>query len=690
MVSKILFITLSNIGDVILTLPALDALHQNFPEAQITVMAGERPREIFENNPNINRLIIYNKRACLKEKKALFKELKKEDFDLVVDLRNTFYGAFLPAKYRTSLFLKTPKGVIHMRDKHLYKILNSKLEILNKLKTLNSKLKTLYISQQDEEYIKRILQEDDIKESDRIIVIAPGARSHPKRWAKEKFAQLSKKLIDEGNRIILAGDSADIQFSEYIKDACGSKALNLCGKTSLTQLAALIKESSLVITNDSAVLHLASYMDSPVVAIFGPTNDAKYGPWSDRSAVVKKEIFCRPCEKAQCRFGTLDCLRMIKVEDVLRQVNDLLNSKPETLNSKQTLNLKPQIPNYKRILIVRTDRIGDVLLSTPVIKAMREAYPQAYIAMMVSPYTKEIVEGNPYLDEVIIYDKDGKHKRWGRCVKFARNLKKKKFDLSLILHPTNRAHLITYFAGIPRRIGYDRKFAFFLTDRIKHTKQLGEKHESEYSLDLVKYLGIEPQDTSIFLPLKPESEGWIGELFAQGKIMAGDKLLAIHPGASCPSKIWPNERFAQVADSLIEKYDFKVLVIAGPKDMTLAQNVIKNMRHPALNLAGKTSLSQLASILKRCRLFISNDSGPVHVACAVGTPVISIFGRSQKGLNPKRWGPVGDGNKIIIREAGCIECLAHNCLKEFACLKAITADDVMRAVEEMKKEGVAL
>ncbi len=216
-----------------------------------------------------------------------------------------------------------------------------------------------------------------------------------------------------------------------------------------------------------------------------------------------------------------------------------------------------------------------------------------------------------------------------------------------------------------------------LTDRIKHTKQLGEKHELEYALDLVRYLGFEPEDKTLFMPIKPESEAWAEELFKQEGIKKADRILAIHPAASCPSKVWPNERFADVADRLIEKFGFKVLVIAGPKDLALSGDVIKHMHHPAANLSGKASVSQLASILKRCNLFISNDSGPVHIAASVGVPVISIFGRNQKGLSPKRWGPTGKKDKVLHKEVGCIECLAHNCVKEFACLKAISVDDVV-------------
>jgi ADP-heptose:LPS heptosyltransferase len=109
------------------------------------------------------------------------------------------------------------------------------------------------------------------------------------------------------------------------------------------------------------------------------------------------------------------------------------------------------------------------------------------------------------------------------------------------------------------------------------------------------------------------------------------------------------------------------------------------MRHSAVNLAGKTSVSQLASILKRCRLFISNDSGPVHIASALGVAVISIFGRNQKGLSPDRWAPLGKNARVLHKEVGCVECLAHNCVKDFICLKAITAEDVIRVADSLLK-----
>jgi len=674
MARKILFITLSNIGDVILTLPVLDALRQKFPAAAITVIAGSRAKEIFAANPNIHRLIVFDKRAKLQDKIKLFFSLGKEKFDVVVDLRNSFLGALLPAKYKTSLFLRIPKRIRHMQERHLYKI--------KKILKINFQLSvpgSLYPSCEDEKKVNKLLQDNNIHDGDKFIVISAGSRSSTKRWPKERFVELIAKLSKEFPlKIILVGDQLDAEVNQYIIQQAQAPLLDLGAKTSLNELSYLLKKASLLITNDSAALHIAGYLHIPVAAVFGISDDAKYGPWSEDSCVAKKEIFCRPCSKAQCRFGTLECISLVKVEDVFRLARDILLQEDR---SQKTENGK----DFKRILIVRTDRIGDVLLSTPVIQALRDSYPQAYIAMMVSPYAQEIVAGNPYLDKVIVLDKEDEHKNWLRSIKLIRELKRMKFDLALILHPTKRVHLLTFFSAIPKRVGYDRKSGFLLTDRIKHTKQYGEKHELEYNLDLLRYLGIPLKDKNLFMPIKLEAEEWVKGLFRQEKINDTDKLLCLNPAASCPSKIWPAERFAQAADELVRKYGFKALVIAGPKDIRLADNLIKHMRSAAINLAGKTSLTQLASLLKRCSLFVSNDSGPVHIASAVGTPVISIFGRNQAGLGPKRWGPVGKQDKVL-HKASCLECLAHNCRKEFACLKAISVEDVISCADAILQD----
>jgi heptosyltransferase-2 len=338
---------------------------------------------------------------------------------------------------------------------------------------------------------------------------------------------------------------------------------------------------------------------------------------------------------------------------------------------------------YNSILMIRLDRIGDVVLSTPAIKAVRDAYPESHIAFMARPYAEDVVKGNPYLDEVITYDKSGKEKGLFGNMRLIAGLSKKKFDLAIILHPTLRAHLVTYLAFIPERIGYDKKGGFLLTGKIPHIKQFGLKHEIDYTLDLLRYIGIEPKERSLYMPVKPESELRVKGIFSANGIKDGDAVLTINPGASCPSKRWAPESFAMVADGLAEKYGMKVCVISGKEDKPFADSMVHSMKKKAVNLSGMTTVADVASVLRSSKLFISNDSGPVHIACAVGTPVVAIFGRSDRGLSPERWGPSGRGDIALHKDAGCDSCMAHNCVQGFKCLQAVTVGEVFIAASNL-------
>lgn len=342
--------------------------------------------------------------------------------------------------------------------------------------------------------------------------------------------------------------------------------------------------------------------------------------------------------------------------------------------------------DFKKILVVRTDRIGDVVLTTPVLKALRDNYPQSHIAMMVAPESRELLEENPYSDEVIVYDKSKGHQGFLGFWRFVLELKKKKFDLAIVLHTKKRTNIITFLADIPKRVGYrDKKFGFLLTDKIKDTRSLGLKHEVEYCLDILKYMGMEVKGAFPYVPLKKDALAWAENFLQEAGIKKEERLACIHPGASCVSKRWLKERFIVLANRLLENYALKVILVASGADVMIADEIAKNTRYPVINAAGKTSLPQLAALLKRCSIFISNDSGPVHIASSVGTPVISLFGRNQAGLSPVRWGPVGERDSYLHKEVGCSVCLAHNCKIGFDCLKAITVEDVLKAVDDIFK-----
>ncbi len=341
------------------------------------------------------------------------------------------------------------------------------------------------------------------------------------------------------------------------------------------------------------------------------------------------------------------------------------------------------VPPPRRILVIRLDRLGDVILSTPVLTALRRHVPHAFLAMMVRPLCRDVIEGHPAIDEAILYEKDGIHRSPLATARFARSLRRLEFDTALVLHPSNRSHWIPFLAGIPVRIGYNRKQPWLLTHRLPHRKQEGAKHEAAYALDMLEIFGIRGEPPRPSIPIQAQAVERVEARLREAGVAPSARLVAIHPSASCVSKRWMPERFAAVAERLAAEDGVRICLVAGADDARHAQAVAAAMRAPALNLAGQLSVAELAALLQRCALLLSNDSGPVHVAAAVGTPVVDIFGRNQAGLSPQRWGPLGEGHVVLHKEVGCVTCLAHNCDIEFLCLTSLTADEVLAATKQV-------
>ena len=335
----------------------------------------------------------------------------------------------------------------------------------------------------------------------------------------------------------------------------------------------------------------------------------------------------------------------------------------------------------ERILITRTDRIGDLVLTTPVFEALRKKYPAAHLACLTFLENRAIVEGNPFLSEVILYDKRGSERGWLGHWRFARRLAKKNFDVVIHLHPTNRMHLVGWLAGVPVRIGYRKKNAWALTHALEDRKAEGAKHESEYNFDLLKFLGVDPPERiESYFPLKEKDRASLSFLLRNLDLKGEARYAVLNPSASCPSKIWHADRFARLADRLHEEFDLHVVLVGSQQDRRFSLKVRQAATQPLMDLTGRLSLGMLGWLLKQAQILISNDSGPVHIARAVGTPTISIFGRNLSGLSPKRWGPLGEGGRIVHKEVACPVCLAHRCRINFLCLDVVSVENVLQAV----------
>lgn len=342
----------------------------------------------------------------------------------------------------------------------------------------------------------------------------------------------------------------------------------------------------------------------------------------------------------------------------------------------------------RNILVIRTDRMGDVLLNIPAIRALKQTFNASVTALFDSSVT-ELFTGSQEIDKLMPFDaarwKNSAFFRW----EFLRRLRRGGFDLAVVFNPAKRMHILAYFSGIPLRLGYNRKWGFLLTHKIEDKKFRGEKHEVEYNLDLVRSIGADTTDKDITIPRQNGDERFVDSLLAEHGVASKDLLVAIHPHSSNPAKCWPKERFVQVAGLLHQRFAAKVIIIGGEEEQAAGAEMVSKAACPALNLAGKLTWKQLAAFLRRCRLLISNDSGPAHIAAAVKTPAVVIFGRNIPGAGPLRWRPWGEGNVVLHKNPGCNPCWDRDCPYDFKCLTAITPEEVLQVVEE-KLENSAL
>ncbi|PIV39314.1 MAG: lipopolysaccharide heptosyltransferase II [Candidatus Omnitrophica bacterium CG02_land_8_20_14_3_00__42_8] len=334
----------------------------------------------------------------------------------------------------------------------------------------------------------------------------------------------------------------------------------------------------------------------------------------------------------------------------------------------------------KRILIVNVNWLGDTLFATPFIRAVREKYPGAYIAILTHPRCYKMLEGNPNIDEIIIYDEKKQHRNLLGKFSIASYIRSKKFDAAFILKKSLSRTLLLLFSKIPRRIGYGSKRAgFLLTEKAGIPDK--KLHKVEYFLNLAKAAGIETKNKNYEI-LISDNDTKEGEKILNDAGIKDKGFIALNAGGNWDLKRWPAENFAELGDKIFEKLGSAIILTGAEKDIVLAENIAGLMKHRPLILCGKTTLKTLGAIFKKAICVISNDSGPMHLAVAVGTRVVAIFGPTS----PELTGPYGDGRYIVLRkDTGCkIPCYDLKC-KDNRCMKAVTAEDVLGALYEIIK-----
>ena len=311
--------------------------------------------------------------------------------------------------------------------------------------------------------------------------------------------------------------------------------------------------------------------------------------------------------------------------------------------------LKPQ--DICRILYMRTDRIGDVLMNLPALRLLRQTFPKAWITLMLDESVADLLKGHPDLDETLLISSREMKKSLRYRISLIQKIKKAKFDLGIVSNPDKFLHATLFFSKIPRRVGYHRKWPFFLTDKVLPNKA-GEsvQHEIDKNLELVKLVSNKVWDGSLSLPADAAAKKTVEDRL-KSEFTSPTQIVAVHPGTSNPDKRWPESRFAEVCDQIQADKNLKVILVGGKEEMACSKNVASQMKSEVLDWTGTLHLKQLAALfhLPEVKLLVSVDSGPAHIAWISGTPAVILYAKNTTGSDPNRWGPRDNKSEVLFK-----------------------------------------
>ncbi len=336
------------------------------------------------------------------------------------------------------------------------------------------------------------------------------------------------------------------------------------------------------------------------------------------------------------------------------------------------------------ILIVKLSAIGDLIHTLPSLAAMRRLYPDAHITWVVEEAAADLVLHHPYLDQVLIFRrkswikeiKAGQfHEAWRDALSFLAALKSRRYDLVVDFHGLFKSSIIVFLSQGKRKLGYDswqELSGLFLNEKIPENM---DKHAVDRYLDFPRHLGAVVKQAEFILPINPEAEDKAKALLAS-HCLEKKQYIAVSPVALWDTKLWDNRKFAKLADAISQR--LKIPVVFTGRDKESLDKITSLMITRRINVGGQTTLPELACIYKDALTVITTDSGPMHLAAAVGVPVIALFGPTD----PARTGPYGTGHTIIRAGLSCSPCLLKKCPTK-KCMEEIMPGMVFEAVEKL-------
>ncbi len=345
--------------------------------------------------------------------------------------------------------------------------------------------------------------------------------------------------------------------------------------------------------------------------------------------------------------------------------------------TNDTIKLYREAVDVQRILVIKIGAIGDVILSVPSLRVIRNNYPKAFISVLIGDKSRHVLKRCPYIDDIIIYERKGKGISLTGLINISGVIRKQAFDISIDLQNNTKSHLAAWLGSVPRRYGYDnRKFGFLLNNGLRYLRIGAGPCEEQFRI--LKKAGIDTIGASRRLEMWPSKEDftYIDDFLKNEWVGEGQVLVGINIGCSWATKRWPLKCFARLSDMLSER-DIRVVVTGSREETALYKGFSEMTRSKIINAVGRTSITQLAALIKKCRAFVTGDSAPMHIASSMDVYCVSLFGPTD----PRRHVEPTEKGVVIYKELSCSPCYKSDC-KNVKCMEKITVEEVFKLVME--------
>lgn len=710
---RLLAVNLNYMGDGLFTTPALAALRARFPDTTIDVLAGERAAAILRDNPHIDRLITRPPRGGAGRSANLWKTLREGEYDGVILFQSTIVNAALAALAQIRVRVGFDQDGCGSFLTHRVKERSAGEHVVDAYLRLAEAIGdppsneisyplTIAVSAQDTAFADDFFRKWSEKPTVGMVI---GATRAQKRWPETYFARLADKLWNaDGIGCVLLGGSEETEAARRIQLEATSPLVSAVGKTTEKELASIVAQLRVVISGDSGPLHIAAAMKTPVVALFGSTDPAETGPWPLKApsfggghaapaTVLYDALHCAPCRKRPTCDDRFDCMNVLTPERVYDATCDFLNIERKRLRLpiapiRQTqetnaIQSKPLLvpsvmrsgePQIRRVCVIRFGAMGDILMTTPAIRALYEQLQPEFIDYIVGRNNIDAISGIPYLRRIIPYGPRGEDMRPHNLASFLKSLREEKYDLCINFQPSLKTFIMLHGTGAARRITYNKDMSVQPeTGKVRHFIQ-------DFACEL-RSIGVTLHDPTMNFFVPEEARSTVSDLLAAEGIAPETPFLAANPGGTRIINRWPPERYVEFLDRIAQEMpNLRLVLTGGPDDKTRADFIAATVRPETrlVNLANRLKIKEMGALLCFAKVFVTPDTGPMHIASALGTPMVVLSGAAD----PNRSGPMSRRDLVVInRELPCVPCRERYCKRgDIACMTQMPVEWVMNAV----------